>query len=175
MTTSDNHTSSSTDRKDQLLDAAAKLFASYGMYKTTTAMVAAEVGVTQPYIFHFFRTKEQLYLAVLDRALHRLIEAFTAVQAPPEQLARQMGGAFFQLMSTHRDEILLCMQAFTVPEPNIREYTREQFRRVQEIIAGRFERAGLPNPQRQASIFISQGLLITLSEVLQLPELIDGL
>lgn len=160
------------NRKDQILDAAAALFANIGFYKTTTAMVAAEVGVTQPYVFHFFKTKESLYLAVLERAMDRLVEAFTSVEAPAQQLAHRMGMAFNELALTHRDEILLCMQAFTTPEPQVREFVRGQFARIQRILIDRFRQAGLPQPQREASMFIATGLLITLTEVLQMPELL---
>jgi AcrR family transcriptional regulator len=73
-------------RKEQIMHHAAALFASQGFYKTTTAHVAEAVGVTQPYVFHFFKTKEQLYIAVLDRAFHRMQHAFASVQAPPEPL-----------------------------------------------------------------------------------------
>jgi AcrR family transcriptional regulator len=160
-----------SNRKDQILDAAASLFANNGFYKTTTAMVAAEVGVTQPYVFHFFKTKEGLYLAVLERAQSRLMHAFATVDAPPERLAYMMGNAFNELMATHRDEILLCMQSFATPEPNIREIVKGKFAEIHTVVAERFERAGLPNPSAQASSFIACGMVITMSEVLQLPVL----
>ncbi|CAM3956445.1 TetR/AcrR family transcriptional regulator [Cohnella lubricantis] len=161
----------SPNRKDQILDAAATLFATNGYYKTTTAMVAAEVGVTQPYVFHFFKSKEELYLAVLDRATGRLVEAFQGVEAPPEELAHRMGNAFNVLMETHRDEILLCMQSFTTPEADVRAHVRGQFERILELIVKRFENAGLPNPKLLANQFIAYGMIISLSEVLDLPEL----
>lgn len=161
----------SPNRKDQIMDAAASLFAVNGFYKTTTAMVAAEVGVTQPYVFHFFKTKENLYLAVLERAQRRLIEAFVSVQAPAEALAHSMGDAFNGLMRTHRDETLICMQAHAVPEPNIRTEVRRMFLEVHEVVARCFAQGGLPDPQRQASWFISCGLIISLSEILEAPEL----
>ncbi|MFE0557980.1 TetR/AcrR family transcriptional regulator [Paenibacillus sp. NPDC058910] len=160
----------SSNRKDQILDAAATLFANNGFYKTTTAMVAAEVGVTQPYVFHFFKTKEELYLAVLDRAFHRLIEAFGAVEGPPEQLADRMGNAFNELMETHRDEILLCVQSFATPEADVREYVRKQFEMIHGTVTKRFADAGIPGPAQQASLFFACGMVITLSEVLALPQ-----
>ena len=166
----DNSTSS-LQRKDQILDAAAALFAKNGFYKTTTALVAAAVGVTQPYVFHFFKTKEELYLAVLDRAVGRLIEAFGSVEAPPEELAHRMGHAFNELMETHRDEILISMQSFTIPEPDIRSLVREKFAMVHELVSQRFKNAGLPHPESQASRFFACGMIITMSEVLELPQL----
>lgn len=167
-----NNPLASPNRKDQILDAAAALFATNGYYKTTTALVAAEVGVTQPYVFHFFKTKEELYLAVLDRAVGRLIEAFRSVEAPPQELAHEMGNAFNVLMESHRDEILICMQSsFATPEPEIRQFVRQKFGTIHELVAQRFMNAGLPRADILASQFIACGMVITMSEVLDLPQL----
>jgi len=160
------------NRKEQLLEAAAALFAENGYYKTTTADVAREVGVTQPYVFHFFKSKEALYLAVLEQASQRIHHAFSTVEARPEELADAMGMAFFHLLGSHRNEILLVMMSFSTPEPAVREYVRQEFDRVYERVKSRFENAGLPNAGERASEFIGQGMLCALSETLNLPKLL---
>ncbi|SEN96038.1 TetR/AcrR family transcriptional regulator [Paenibacillus sp. OV219] len=161
----------SLNRKEQILDAAATLFAENGYYKTTTAKVAEAVGVTQPYVFHFFKTKESLYLAVLERAYQRILYAFSSVQAPPDMLQETMGKAFIDLLADHRDEILLIMMAYTTPEPAIRIHTRSQMEMVYDRVLNRFTQAGLAEPKQKASNFISFGLLIAMSETLDLPYL----
>lgn len=158
-------------RKDQIMNSAAALFASQGFYKTTTAHVAEDVGVTQPYVFHFFKTKEQLYLAVLERAYDRMSRAFAAVEAPPGQLSKKMGEAFNTLLDSHRNEMLLLVQCFTTPEASVRGFAKEMFSRVYEEVKNRFEAAGAPNSGWEASMFLSCGLILTLSEVLELPQL----
>ncbi|WP_239618750.1 TetR/AcrR family transcriptional regulator [Cohnella mopanensis] len=158
-------------RKEQIINSAAALFASQGYYKTTTAHVAEDVGVTQPYVFHFFKSKEQLYLAVLERAYVRMMNAFFTVEAPPEELSMQMGKAFNGLLETHRNEMLLLMQSFTTPEPAIREFAKEKYSLIYDRLLERFQKAEIPNPQWAASTFISCGLIVTLSEVLEMPKL----
>lgn len=158
-------------RKDQILSSAAALFAIQGYYKTTTAHVAEAVGVTQPYVFHFFKSKEQLYLAVLDHAFTRVQNAFAAVNAPAEQLAQQMGAAFNALLETHRNEMLLLMQAYATPEAEVRKFSKERFSDIYDRVKERFANAGIPNAGKEASIFIACGLIITLSEVLEMPKL----
>lgn len=159
------------ERKRQILAAAAALFAEFGYYKTTTAHVARAVGVTQPYIFHFFKSKEELYLAVLKQATERILHAFAAAEAPPERLPEAMGHAFTELLVDYRNEMLLVMTAFTIPEPAIREYTRKEFDAVYDRVKERFETAGLPNAEFLASNFIGQGLILTMSEALDLPRI----
>lgn len=158
-------------RKEQIMQSAAALFAAQGYYKTTTAYVAEAVGVTQPYVFHFFKTKEQLYLAVLERAFQRMQLAFAQVESPPEELNKRMGKAFNDLLETHRNEMLMLMQCFTTPEQGVQKFAKEMFSLVYESIKERFETAGVPNAPYEASMFISCGLIITLSEVLEMPKL----
>ncbi len=153
------------------MQSAAALFASQGYYKTTTAHVANAVGVTQPYVFHFFKTKEQLYLAVLEKAFERMMQHFFAVDAPPDQLSKEMGRQFDLLLHSQRNEMLLLMQSFTTPEPAVRQFAKEKYSLIYDRLLDRFMKAGIPNPQWEASSFIATGLTVTLSEVLELPKL----
>ncbi len=159
------------DRKEQIIDKAVKMFAESGYYKATTGMVAKAAGVTQPYVFHFFKNKEELYNAVIDRAFSRVYDTFAEVEAPADQLMERMGKVFVEIMHTHRDEIVMVMQAHAISEPGIREHVRVKFRMIHESITAKFDRAGIPNAEAAASRFIATGLLITVSEVLDLPQL----
>ncbi|MFS0724187.1 TetR/AcrR family transcriptional regulator [Paenibacillus sp. 1P07SE] len=160
------------NRKQQLLSAAAQLFSEFGYYKTTTAHVARAVGVTQPYIFHFFKSKEALYLAILDQAAQRIRHAFSRVDAPPEILKIEMGNTFEKLLESDRNEILLTMMAYTIPEPSIREMARGFFDQIYEDVKSKLEQAGIPNADFEASQFVGQGLTIAVSETLNLPKLL---
>ncbi|MEC2343861.1 TetR/AcrR family transcriptional regulator [Paenibacillus barengoltzii] len=159
-------------RKQHILEAAAVLFAERGYYKTTTADVARVVGVTQPYVFHFFKSKEELYLAVLEQASKQIYYAFESVEARPEELKESLGLAFAKLLETHRNEILLVMMSYTIPEPAVREFTRQCFDVVYDRLKARFEQAGFPNPGNEASAFIGTGLVISLSESVGLSKLL---
>ncbi|MBB6675111.1 TetR/AcrR family transcriptional regulator [Cohnella nanjingensis] len=159
------------DRKEQILDKAVAIFAEWGYYKTTTAQVAQAVGVTQPYVFHFFKNKEELYKAVIERSILRLYEAFDEVQAPADRLLIALGDAFMHILETRRDEMLMVMQSHVIAEPSIRELVRQMFRDIHALLAGRIRMAGLPDAEAEASEFIGLGLLITMAEVLGLPEL----
>jgi AcrR family transcriptional regulator len=159
------------DKKDLIIDGAVAIFAENGYYKATTAQIAKAAGVTQPYVFHFFSNKEALYQAVIDRAFSRIYEVFQAIDAPPENLYVTMGHAFIGIMKSHRDEILMLMQSYTIAEPTIREHVRVKFKLVYDAVLSRFQSAGLPDPEGKASDFIGDGMMLTLAEILQLPEL----
>ena len=66
------HTSQATadrghQRREEILDAAADLFATSGYRGTSLAAIAERVGVTQPTVLHHFGTKENLLQAVVER------------------------------------------------------------------------------------------------------------
>jgi AcrR family transcriptional regulator len=162
------------DKKELIIENAVAVFAENGYYKATTAMVAKAAGVTQPYVFHFFENKEELFKAVLDRAFGRIYDTFSEVQAPADQLIETMGQAFEQIIRTHRDEVLMVMQSHAISEEGIRDHVRKLFMTIFESLTLKFEKAGIPNAKGAAGHFIGAGLLITLADVLDLPQLAQG-
>ncbi|WP_163579607.1 TetR/AcrR family transcriptional regulator [Gracilibacillus saliphilus] len=159
------------DKKEIIIDNAVAVFAEKGYYKATTAMVAKAAGVTQPYVFHFFTNKEELFKAVIDRAFTRIYDTFSEVQAPTDKLIETMGCAFEQIIQTHHDEVLMVMQAHAITETGIRDHVKQLFLTIFESLTLKFENAGIPNAKQTASQFIGTGLLITVAEVLDLPQL----
>ncbi|MGH7934715.1 MAG: TetR/AcrR family transcriptional regulator [Candidatus Binataceae bacterium] len=57
------------DSRDEILKAAARLFADRGFHETSMSEVAREARVSKALIFWHFKTKEELFLAVLNRLL----------------------------------------------------------------------------------------------------------
>jgi AcrR family transcriptional regulator len=59
----------SQESRDDILKAAMQLFAGRGFHETSMAEVAREAKVSKALIFWHFKTKEELFLAVLSRLL----------------------------------------------------------------------------------------------------------
>jgi TetR/AcrR family transcriptional regulator, fatty acid metabolism regulator protein len=57
------------DSRDEILNAAIPLFARRGFHETSMSEVAREANVSKALIFWHFKTKEELFLAVLNRLL----------------------------------------------------------------------------------------------------------
>jgi hypothetical protein len=53
----------------------------------------------------------------------------------------------------------------------IRENARNKFNSVYEAVLNKFQQAGLTDPDRLASQFIGDGMMLTLAEILNLPKL----
>lgn len=57
---------SAADRRQQILAVATALFARQGFQGTTTKLIAERAGVTEALIFRHFRSKDDLYWAVIE-------------------------------------------------------------------------------------------------------------
>lgn len=88
-------------RKAQILETAAKVFAGYGFAATDVQRIAERIGVGKGTIYRYFPTKEQLFLAAVERGLKELEAEMDAVMElpldPVEMLRRAVRGylAFF--------------------------------------------------------------------------------
>ncbi len=65
----ETHGQQSQDSRDEILKAATRLFANRGFHETSMSEVAREARVSKALIFWHFKTKEELFLAVLNRLL----------------------------------------------------------------------------------------------------------
>ncbi|ANE46556.1 TetR family transcriptional regulator [Paenibacillus swuensis] len=159
------------DKRELIIEQAVALFGELGYYKTTTAQVARAAGVTQPYIFHFFANKEELFKAVLDRAVMRLAEAFSQVDGSADLIIQNMGRSFQAIMESHRNEILMVMQAHAIAEEQIRDYMSTIYRNIHRTISAKFQDAGISRPEEEATRFMAKGQFHVVAEVLHLDEL----
>ncbi|ORA12076.1 TetR family transcriptional regulator [Mycobacterium asiaticum DSM 44297] len=65
----------------RVLDAALKLIAEHGVGGTSLQMIADAIGVTKAAVYHQFKTKEQIVVALTERELGGLEEALEAAEA----------------------------------------------------------------------------------------------
>ncbi|BBU21201.1 TetR/AcrR family transcriptional regulator [Mycobacterium xenopi] len=75
----------------RILDAALKLIAENGVGGTSLQMIADEIGVTKAAVYHQFKTKEEIVIALTERELAGLEEALEAAEAEEHPLrAREL-------------------------------------------------------------------------------------
>ncbi|OMC45141.1 TetR family transcriptional regulator [Mycobacterium sp. IS-2888] len=65
----------------RILDAALQLIAEHGAGGTSLQMIADKIGVTKAAVYHQFKTKEQIVIALTERELGGLEEALEAAEA----------------------------------------------------------------------------------------------
>lgn len=65
----------SEGKEAQILDAAARMFASYGFKKTNMGDVVREAGVARATLYKYFSSKEELFHSVVTREGREILEA----------------------------------------------------------------------------------------------------
>ena len=60
--------------RTRVLDAAWDLFADHGVSGTSLQMIADAVGITKAAVYHQFRTKDHIVIAVTERELGKLTD-----------------------------------------------------------------------------------------------------
>jgi AcrR family transcriptional regulator len=69
-------------RRQQILDAAAALFQEVGYEGFSVALLASKAGVVKGTLYLYFKTREEVFLALYDQSLNRMSEAFIAQLQP---------------------------------------------------------------------------------------------
>lgn len=81
----------SESRRQQVLDAAARCFRRSGFRGASIAAISAEAGMSTGHIYHYFRNKEAIVEAIVERDMENDAERIKALrQAPPEELFETM-------------------------------------------------------------------------------------
>jgi len=122
------------DRRRQLLEVAAKVFADRGYHGATTAQLARAAGITEPILYRHFRNKLDLFVTLLEDVGDQVIDAWRTsleqVEDPHERLEVLLEGN----PATHgegRGIYRVIFQAMTEAEndPDIRAALKKRLHR----------------------------------------------
>lgn len=125
----------------QLLQAAAMVFAARGFHRATLDDVAGAVGVTKGTVYGRWRSKDALFLAVLEERTSMRVRALAAVFATPEANAAR-GPVRARLVAEHLqraltpDPLLGPLVAIAAAEPAFRPALARQNGRVRAEVEG---------------------------------------
>lgn len=166
MRTADPH----APTKEKLLDAAVELMLAQGFEATSVDEIIAAAGATKGSFFHFFKSKEELAKAALERFVSRRVALFESAPFHKETdpRARVLGWIdaaimAFQDPSTPKSCLLGNFSQELAPtHPGFQSLCAESFSRSTAGLARDLAAAGCRDPQRLADLFMSiiQGSLI---------------
>ncbi|HEY8347016.1 MAG TPA: TetR/AcrR family transcriptional regulator [Symbiobacteriaceae bacterium] len=153
------------DRRQQIIEAAFRVFSRKGFRGATNREIAAEAGVAPGLIYWYFRNKEDLFLAVAEAKslalpLARLSE--TLHDAPPREFFRAVAR---QVATTFQSDTTRSAARFLLAEGLRHERLRDIWRQrvigpglaaVTRYIERQVERGHLRpvDPQRAARLFV---------------------
>jgi len=125
--------------------AAMPVFAEKGYHAAPTTEIAKNAGISQAYLFRLFPTKEELFIAAIERSNRMMFETFVeaADRAAKEGLdpMEEMGTAYGDLVGSNRDVLLLQLhgQAMSNFMPAVREVMRAGFAGLYAVAAERMD------------------------------------
>ncbi|MEV5612336.1 helix-turn-helix domain-containing protein [Streptomyces sp. NPDC052225] len=99
-------------RREQVVRAAVAEFAAGGFHGTTTAVIAARVGVSQPYLYRLFPDKRALFTAAAEHCFDVLARTLEAAcrGLRGERARAAVDLACSQLVAQRREIVLLVLQ-----------------------------------------------------------------
>jgi AcrR family transcriptional regulator len=139
-----------SERRIQILDIAAKLFAAKGYTVTTVRDIADEAGILSGSLYHHFASKEVILSEILHEFLDRLVsdsEAIVAAGGAPDHIFDQLVRDSFRVIEQHRDAVALYQNesALLTGQPGF-EFVSEQSQRITQTWVHQLEegqRAGV--------------------------------
>jgi AcrR family transcriptional regulator len=131
-------------RRQQVVDAAARLFAERGYHATSIDDLVAASGLTRGGLYHYVDGKQDLLFGVLDELMDPLLERAEAIVAtadPPERQLRALTRAWLVHVAAHLDHMLVFERERATLEQDPRwaqvHAARERF---EQLLAGVLQR-----------------------------------
>ncbi|MEU7648453.1 TetR/AcrR family transcriptional regulator [Streptomyces huasconensis] len=105
---------SAEERRESVIRAAVVEFARGGYKGTSTEVIAKRVGVSQPYLFRLFPSKQAIFLAASLRCCQGVTEVFRRASEglEAEEAVQAMGQAYQALIADDPDLLLMQMQMY---------------------------------------------------------------
>ncbi len=129
-----------TERREEILEAAAKLFSALGYERADTQRLADELGVGKGTLYRHFASKRELFLATADRAMRRLHDRVEAsmegVDEPLERIARAVAAYLDHFAESPESVELLIQERAQFRDrtrPTYFEYRRRSVVRWREL------------------------------------------
>jgi AcrR family transcriptional regulator len=132
------------ERQAQILDAARQVFAEQGFHATRMSDIAHAAGVSQGTLYHYFRSKDDLFMGLLFPWAERLAEAVRGLPDSPSSATDKMWAmsrlatAFFQT-DEELMPVLVEFWAYALHSPKATESFRDLFQAMQESYAAIIE------------------------------------
>ncbi len=149
------------ERGEEVLEAAIIAFGESGYAGTKTDEIARLAGVSQPYVIRLFGTKQQLFLATLERVCDQVEQAFRTAAEQQADL-ESLGDAFNRLLE-RRELLVVLLHGFAASaEPAIGKASRDRFGRIYRTV--RELTGATPEEARE---FMATGMLLTVMAAMQ--------
>ncbi|MFD0262371.1 TetR/AcrR family transcriptional regulator [Kitasatospora indigofera] len=132
------------ERRTQLINIGLRLLTSRPIHEMSIDEVAAEAGISRGLLFHYFPTKRDYYVAVVQAAGRRLLlHAKAPEEGAPAERVRGIVDGFVSFVQRRKDNYVALVRAGAGGD----ELVLEVFEDNRRILTDRvLEAAGVPDP-----------------------------
>ena len=163
-----------------LMAAAGRIFSSQGLQQASIDDVAEEAGFTKGAFYANFRSKEELFLAMLDERFAARLEQIERVLASDgglEEQTRQAGADFAAMLRADPEweRLFFEFSAYAARNADFREELVTRYRSLRDAIASALERAK-EHHDGEAAVDLRQVsmMLFAISNGFALEKLLEG-
>jgi AcrR family transcriptional regulator len=160
------------ERRELVLSAARSEFSARGLHGGSTNAIADAAGISQPYLFQLYRTKRELFTAVVDRYFDETSEALrdAADRAGKEDVFGALARGYLERLAADGEGLMLFMQALAASgDPEVQARVRERFGELYHYV----ERVSGANDEAVRTLF-AYALLAALGAALGLKRTARG-
>jgi TetR/AcrR family transcriptional regulator len=117
-----------SDKHTVILDAAQKRFARFGVAKVTMEEIAADLGMSKPALYYYFKTKEEIFRQVIAREqaeFLKLVETITTSAGPASSKLQRYFKHHVEYLNELLNLKLVCMRESEAQPPVMHDLFRE--------------------------------------------------
>jgi AcrR family transcriptional regulator len=160
------------ERRAAIVAAGIEEFAAHGLAGASTDAIARRAGVSQPYVFQLFKTKNDLFVALVRRCFERTRLAFDDAARRQEQgtiegcnsILDAMGRTYMRMLAD-RTLLLMQLQAYAAcANPDIQKVVSEEFGGLYRMVA----RESKATPE-ELQAFFAKGMLLNVAAAVGMP------
>ncbi len=146
-----------TEKQENILNTALKLFATKGYTNTSTSLIAREAGVSEGLIFRHFGSKDKLLdelvnlgICDMEKAIAPLIE-----EVDPNKILSDILDFILHVVRNDLEKWQLQMTLkYQSPEIAKKYHSSKVIMQMNEIIENAFRKLNYPNPKAETKLFM---------------------
>ena len=151
--------------KDKILQAAIQLFSKTGFHGTSISQIAKAADVSKGLMYIYFKSKEDLLLAMIEQANEGMFEVAGALSAPSncsleeyQKLLQQFLGQFAGLLGANSEYLSFQLSLLYQPDlkPLVAGPLQKRAAHLLAVTEGIFRNAYVAKPQLTARRFMSE-------------------
>ncbi|WP_336084176.1 TetR/AcrR family transcriptional regulator [Nocardia sp. SSK8] len=134
------------DRRGAVVVAAREVFVASGYHGARMNEISASAGISKPVLYSHFVSKLDLYLAVLQQYLDRMVDGVRAAvtaEASPRARVREAVAAYFDFVDEDPGGYVLVFESPVPSEPSVDWRVRSALRACADLVAIEIRAAGV--------------------------------